>query len=142
MDDLINSYNTNMQQLLDEMTTLSDTLQEMKLVDSVMVDNFNFYKRLCTNSFSINKIFLIESMAAWIIENPEFVDNIIKKNLEFFIKYDYTKASSNDKNMLELINCIKNVIIVIDKENQDILFEYIEVLCGITIKYVNKKYNI
>lgn len=140
IDTCVDDYNTNMEQMLQELSVLSDKLYEIKLVTDDMVSNLNFYKRLCGNAYLFNKTYLIESMAAWIIDNPEFVTNLVKRNVDFFCEYDYA-VTTKLPDVLELITCIKNVFQLISQDNQEIIFEYVEVLAMTAIKYIEVKYK-
>lgn len=140
INDYVIEFNANIDQLLSELEIISEQLHKDNLISTEPINHLSYYKNLCKTSRVLNKDIIIESMSGYILQNNEFVNQINQKNCLFFETYDFSKET-NKTNILELINCIIKVFNVLSSENQDIIFEYLQVLCGISYEYIKLKFK-
>ena len=133
------NFNENIDQLLSELSEIGKQLFKDKLITQQPIDHLIYYKNLCKTSRTLNKEITIQSLSAYILKNEEFVIKINNKDKDFFNNYDFSSKTNND-NWLKLITCIKEVFNILNKDNQDIIFEYLQLLCKISLEYIKLKY--
>ena len=139
INDYVTEFNANIDQLLSELELISKKLITDGLITNDPITHLNYYMNLCKTSRVLNQEILIESMSTYILKNEEFVKRISLKDKEYFNNFDFTTKTKRT-NILELITCIRNIFNVLSSENQEIIFEYLQVLCTISFEYIKLKY--
>lgn len=140
LNEISTIFNEQINEFLDQIQIIIDPLVEKNILDKRSKANVDFYKNLIQKCLSLNKEIVIESFGAFILRENIIVSKIIEKDVDYFVNLDCS-AICDDKNIIELINIIKNIIQFLSDDNKSICFEYLNNLCQITLSYVKKKYN-
>lgn len=137
--ELVTVFNDSLIDLLEQLEIIIVSLCEQNIVDKRSKANLEFYKNLINKAVSLSNEVVIEGFGSYILKTPGFVEKIVKRDDNFFLNYNFD-GDTQDKNLRELVMIIKNIIGYLNKDNKDIIFEYMNILCQVTVTYAGKKY--
>jgi maltodextrin utilization protein YvdJ len=138
--DLISVFNDQITEFLSQLQVIIDDLTERDLMSRRSKANLEFYKNMVEKAISVNQEILIETFGSYILTEPDLVNRVVERDEQFFINYDYS-GTTDDANIQELIMIVKDVSQHIGDDNKDTVFEYLQILCQLTVAYAQKKYN-
>lgn len=137
--ELLTIFNDQLSDLLEQLSVIINALMVNGAIDRRSKANLEFYRNLVTQALGFSKEVVIEGFGAYILKDPDFIDKIVAKDESYFTTYDFM-AGENDKNLTELVMIIKDVIHYLEQDNKDIIFDYLNILCEVTVAYASKKY--
>ena len=140
LNELKDIFNENLNELLEQLQHIVDNLSKTNLISKRSKANLEFYKNLINKGQQINKEIVIESFGSYILQEPSIINHIVNKNDDYFLNFNYT-SSSNDTNIQELIMILKDTWKHLGPDKTDIIFEYFQILCQVTVSYAKKKYT-
>ncbi len=140
LNELQDIFNDHLNELLDQLQNIVNNLNQHNLISRRSKANLEFYKNLIMKGQLLNKEIVIESFGSYILQEPETINHIVNKNDEYFLNFNYN-SEVNDTNIQELILILKDTWKHLGKENTDIVFEYFQILCQVTVAYAKKKYT-
>lgn len=139
-NELLPVFNDQLKEFLEQLQIISNDLTEKQLLTKRSKANIEFYKNMVEKGLAINQEIVIETFGSFILTEQDFINHIINKDDAFFMNHDYS-GTTDDTNIQELIMIVKDVWQYISNENKDIIFEYLQILCQLTVAYANKKYT-
>jgi hypothetical protein len=137
--ELLQVFNDQLNDLLNQLNVIINALMSNGVIDRRSKSNLEFYRNLVAQALSFSKEVVIESFGAYILKSPDFIDKIIAKDESYFENYDFMDGET-DKNLSELVKIIKDVMRFLEQDNKDIIFEYLKILCDVTVVFASKKY--
>jgi hypothetical protein len=121
-----------------------------KEFNELFVTFINDISRICPNSLISNNINIINK---FITNEPTKVLDLFTKHVlkyknyidkgdeNFFLNHNYSD-DFNDKNNFMKVFEFKNIWKTLNTENKENIILYMQYLCGLSLKYFNKKYMI
>lgn len=137
--ELVTVFNDSLIDLLEQLEIIIVSLSEQNIVDKRSKANLEFYKNLINKAVNLSDEVVIEGFGSYILKTPGFVEKIVERDDNFFLQYNFND-DTQDKNLRELVMIIKNIIGYLNEDNKGIIFDYLNILCQVTVVYAGKKY--
>lgn len=145
--DIIIIFNDQLLEFINQLEFIINDLYNNKLIDEIIKDDIIYYKNIANSIIHITKIYFIESLGKYILKNNSIVEAVKQRNTEYIASYNFEndeilqKYKDKYKNNLEitdLIKIFKKILVYLNEENKNNLFEYFQIFFEITIIYMSK----
>lgn len=145
--EIIQIFNDQLLQFIDELNVIFNNFYNNNIINSVINDDIIFYKNIANATIKYAYNYSIESFGNYLIRNPDLVPAVMSKDLQFIINfnfssdgklYAYKDKYKSNLEIQDLIEIIKKCIQHFSEENNNIMFEYLQILSQLTIIYMSK----
>jgi hypothetical protein len=145
--DIIIIFNDQLLEFINQIEFIINDLYKNKLIDEIIKDDIIYYKNIANSIIHITKIYFIESLGKYILKNNSIVEAVKQKNTDYIASYNFENDSSlqkykdkykNNLEITDLIIIFKKILLHLNEENKNNLFEYFQIFFEITIIYMSK----
>lgn len=137
--ELLNVFNDQLKDFMEQLDGIVIALTNANVVNKRSKSNLDFYRNLLNKTMSLSSELAIEGFGSFILKDNEFVDKIVAKDEDYFVSYNFS-GETDDNNLIELIGIVKDIIRYLNAENKEVIFDYLNILCQLTVAYAQKKY--
>lgn len=145
--DIIIIFNDQLLEFINQLEFIINDLYQNQFIDEIIKDDIIYYKNIANSIIHITKIYFIESLGKYILKNNNIVEAVKQRNTNYIASYNFEKDESlqkykdkykNNLEITDLIIIFKKILLYLNEENKNNLFEYFQIFFEITIIYMSK----